>query len=249
MSNEEILKAVFPLLDGADLASCMVVCKRWRDIARDDYFWKCLCARRWPSICKRPNPPTVTYYKLYQTFYKRQHRRTLLPPRLSFEDLEFFIDIWTEDKLIFSEVVPGPVFQNGIKNIPPGIAEMLRLHLEEPDYKMTIPVEPRLTVLLCQTVTVSVLVGRKDSNRVACIINKSKFDYIDRTAYRAHAFEYLDFSPDYPFTSGIRAWISLRFIDDKNEGIINVYGIEMDFCDAANSKEEVLWLLDMLDWK
>ncbi|KAF3949051.1 hypothetical protein CMV_025023 [Castanea mollissima] len=165
MDYEEVLKAVFPLLDGVDLASCMAVSKQWRDIARDDYFWKCVCAKRWPSICKRPNPPTLTFYKLYQTFYKRQNRRTLLPPRLSFDDLEFFIDIWTEGRLIFSEVVPGPVLQAGIKIPPPGICDMLRFHLEGPEYKMTLPVEPRFTVPICQTVSVSVLVGRKDSNR------------------------------------------------------------------------------------
>lgn len=242
MADEEVLKAVFPFLDGKDLASCMVVSKQWRDIARDDYLWKCLCARRWPSFCKRPNPPTVTYYKLYQTFNKRQHRRTLLPPRLSFDDLEFFIDIWSEDKLIFSEVVAGTVLQNGM------MAD-LSCDLEVREYKMTIPVEPSFTVTWSQTVSVSVLVVRKDSNRVACIINKSRFEYIDRTARRAHAFEYLDFSPDHPFTSGIRGWISLRFMEDGDEGVLDVFGIEMDFCDAANSKEEVLWLLDMLDWK
>lgn len=251
MSSEEVLKVVFPLLDGQDLSSCMMVCKQWRDIARDDYFWKCLCAKRWPSICKQPKPPTVTYHKLYRTFYKRQQGRTLPPPRLSFENLEFFIDIWAEDKLIFSEVVPGPVLQAGIKIPPVGVSDLLRFHLEGPDYKMTLPVEPRFIVPLSQTVSVSVLVGRKDSNKVACIINKSMFDYIDRTAYRALAFDYLDFSSEYPFISGIRAWISLLFMEDGkgNEGVIDVFGIEMDFCDTANSKEEVLWLLDMLDWK
>lgn len=247
MTYEEVLKAVFPLLDGVDLASCMAVSKEWRDIARDDYFWKCACAKRWPSICKRPNPPTVTYYKLYRTCYKRQNHQTLLPPRLSFDDLEFFIDIWTEDRLIFSEVVPGPVFSPGIP--PPGIRDMLRFPLKALEYKMTLPVEPRFTVPVSQTVSVSVLVGRKDSNRVACIINKSLFDYIDRTSYRAMAYDYLDISPAYPFNSSIRAWISLLFMEDGNEGDIDVYGIEMDFCDVANSKEEVLWLLDILDWK
>lgn len=249
MAYEEVLKAVFPLLEGADLASCMLVCKQWRDIAQDDYFWKCVCAKRWPSICKRPSPPTVTYYKLYQTFYKRQHCRALPPPRLSFNDLEFYIDIWTGERSIFSEVVAGPVLQTGIVVPPPGICDMLRFHLEGPEYKMTLLVEPRFTVPLMATVSVSVLVGRKDSKKVACIINKSMFDYIDRTAYRALAFDYLDFSPIYPFISGIRAWISLLFMEDGNEGVINVFGLEMDFCDAANSEPEVLWLLDMLDWK
>ncbi|CAK9162981.1 unnamed protein product [Ilex paraguariensis] len=249
MSCDEVWKAVFPLLEGTDLAACMVVCKQWREIASDDYFWKCLCANRWPSICKQPSPPTVTYYKLFKTFYKRQHRRTLLPPRLSFKDLEFYIDIWVEERLILSEVVPGPVLQKGSWIPPPGIGDVLRFHLEGPEYKMTLPVQPRFAVSLSQTITVSVLIGRKDSNKVACIINKSGFDYIDPTAYRAHAFDYLDFSPLYPFVSGIRAWISLLFMDLGSVGVIEVFGIEMDFCDAASSEEEVLWLLDMLDWK
>lgn len=126
---------------------------------------------------------------------------------------------------------------------------MLRFRLEGPEYKMTLPVEPRFTVPSGQTVSVSVLVGRMDSNKVARIINKSMFDYIDRTSYRALAFDYLDFSPVYPFISGIRAWFSLLFMEDGNEGVIDVFGIEMDFCDAANTEEEVLWLLDILDWK
>ncbi|XP_059659296.1 F-box protein At5g39250 [Cornus florida] len=249
MSYEEVLKDVFPLLEGTDLAACMLVCKQWREIARDDYFWKCVCAKRWPSICKRPSSPTVTYHKLFQTFYKRQRCRSFLPPRLSFNDLEFYIDIWTEERSIFSEVVPGPALQNGIRIPPPGVSDMLRFHLEGPEYKMVLPVEPKFTIPLCQTVSVSLLVERKDSNRAACIINKSIFDYIDRTAYRALAFDYLDFSPEHPFVSGIRAWISLLFMDNGSEGVIDVFGIEIDFCDAANSKEEVLWLLDILDWK
>ncbi|KAL6994151.1 hypothetical protein U1Q18_012258 [Sarracenia purpurea var. burkii] len=249
MLCDEVLKDVFPLLEGVDLASCMMVCKRWREIAQDDYLWKLVCAKRWPSICKRPSPPTLTYYELFKTFYKRHHRRTLLPPRLSLNDLEFYIDIWIEETLIFSEVVPGPVLQNGIKIPPPEICETLKYHLEGPEYKMTLPVKPKLTVPLRQTVSVSVFVGRKDSNGVARIINRSRFDYIDQTAYRALAFDYLDFSPVYPFVSGIRAWVSLLFMDYRNEGVVDVFGIEMDFCDAANSEEEVLWLLDMLDWK
>ncbi|KAE9595279.1 putative F-box domain-containing protein [Lupinus albus] len=251
MASEEVLKSVFPLLEGVDLASAMAVCKQWRDIARDDYFWKCLCAKKWPSICKRPNPPTATYYNLYKTFYKRQHHRTLLPPRISFDNLEFFIDIWAENVLVFSDVVTGSVLQPGFKIPPSGICDVLKFHLEGSEYKMTLPVEPTFSIPLGQNqdASVSVMVVRKDSNKVARVINKSMFDYIDRSSYRALAFDYLDISPAYPFLSGIRAWISLLFMEDGNEDVMRVFGIQMDFCDVANSKEEVLWLLDMLDWK
>ncbi|XP_051118817.1 F-box protein At5g39250 [Andrographis paniculata] len=249
MLNEEILKVVFPLLEGRDLATCTLVCKQWQQIAADDYFWKCLCAKRWPSICKQSSTPTSSYRKLFKDFYLRRPSRTILPPRLSFNDLEFYIDIWTEDKLAFSEVVPGPILQNGTWTLPAGICDALRFHLDSPDYKMTLPVESRFNIPVGQTVSVSVLVGRKDSNKVARIINKSVFDYIDRSTYRALAFDYLDFSPAHPFVSGIRAWISLLFMDHGNEGVIDVFGIELDFCDAATSRDQVLWLLDMLDWK
>ncbi|XP_022869014.1 F-box protein At5g39250-like [Olea europaea var. sylvestris] len=249
MACDEILKAVFPLLEGEDLATCMLVCKQWQEIARDDFFWKCLCAKRWPSVCKRPSPPTVTYHKLFKAFYKLQHNRPLLPPRLSFKDLEFYIDIWSKQSLIFSDVVPGLVLRKGSWIPPPGISDVLRSHLEGPACRMTLPVEPRFNVPFDQTVSVSVLVSRKDSNKVACIINKSVFDYTDRSAFRALAFDYLDISPAHPFVSDIRAWVSLLFMDHDNDGIIDVFGIEVDFCDAASSEEEVLSLLDILDWK
>ncbi|XP_010553972.1 PREDICTED: F-box protein At5g39250 [Tarenaya hassleriana] len=250
-SSEEVLKAVFPLLDGENLAACMAVCRQWRDIARDDYYWKSLCAKKWPSVCKQSRPPTVTYYRLFQMFSNRQIQRALPPPRLSFDVLEFFIDIWSDDKLMYSEVIPGIALQGGMKIPPSGVSNVLRIHLERPDYKMIVPAEPRFTIPLNQTVSVSVLVGDKSSDKVARIINRSVFDYIDRSSYRALAFEYLDFSPRHPFISGIRAWISLLFMDveDINDGFIDVFGIQLDFCDVANTKEEVLWLLDMLDWK
>jgi len=41
----------------------------------------------------------------------------------------------------------------------------------------------------------------------------------------------------------------LLFMEEGSEDLMDVFGIQMDFCDVANSKEEVLWLLDMLDWK
>lgn len=249
MSSEEILKAVFPFLEGRDLASCMLVCKQWRENAQDDYLWKCLCAKRWPSVCKQSSPPILSYQKLFKSFYKRQKNRILLPPKLSFKDLEFYIDIWTEDNLMFSEVVPGPTLQKGSWTPPAGISDVLRFHLTSPDYKMTLPMKPSFNIPLGQTVSVSVFVGRKDTRKVACIINNSVFDYIDRSTYRALAFDYLDFSPAHPFVSGIRAWISLLFMEHGCESVIDVFGIELDFCDAANSEEQVLWLLDMLDWK
>ncbi|CAN8273175.1 unnamed protein product [Cochlearia groenlandica] len=253
MLCEEVLKNVFPLLEGEDLAACLCVNKQWRDIASDDFYWKCQCAKRWPSLCKRrvDKPHTETYYKLFQTFSKRRVNRSLPPPRLSFESLEFYVDIWSEDKPVFSELIPGLALEKGIKTLPLGISSVLRTHLERPDYKMVVPVEPRFTIPLNQTVSVSVLVGRKDSNKVARIINRSVFDYIDRSSYRALAFEYLDLSPYYPFVSGIRAWISLLFMDveDVNDGVLDVFGIQLDFCDVADTKDEVLWLLDMLDWK
>ncbi|KAD4887929.1 hypothetical protein E3N88_20002 [Mikania micrantha] len=248
MPSDEILKAVFPLLEGTDLAACMAVCKQWQNMAQDDYFWKCLCAKKWPSTCKNSSPP-ITYHKLFKTFYKRDNNRTLLPPRISLHDLEFYIDFWADGNLLFSQVVPGPVLQKGNWTPPPGISPVMRYHLEGPEYKLTMPVKSQFSVPYSQTVTVSVLVARKDTSKVACIIHDAVFDYIERSSCRALAFDYLVLSPAYPFVSGIRAWIALLFIEDGDDGDIDVFGIEIDFCDAANSEEEVLWLLDMLDWK
>lgn len=248
MLSDEILKAVFPLLEGTDLAACMAVCKQWQNIAQDDYFWKCICAKKWPSTCKN-SPPPITYHKLFKTFHKRENTRTLLPPRISLQDLEFYIDFWADGNLLFSQVVPGPALQKGNWTPPPGINPVMKYHLEGPEYKLTMPVNPRFSVPYSQTVTVSMLVARKDTNKVASVIHDARFEYIERSSCRALAFEYLVLSPAYPFVSGIRAWIALLFIEDGDEGDIDVFGIELDFCDAANSEEEVLWLMDMLDWK
>lgn len=253
MLTEEVLKMVFPFLDGVDLSRCMSVCKQWKDVASDDYFWKCLCAKRWPSFCKKTEngPPSPTHHhKLYRNFHKRPRGRKLPPPRISFDDLEFFIDIWSDDdRPIFSKAVPGAILRAGLTDLPIGIPEKVRYNINGPEYKMTISAEPRFTVPATHNVSVSVLVRRRDSGAVACIIDKSAFDYMDLSSFRALAFDFLELSPVHPFVSGIRAWISLLFVDVARDGVLEVFGIQMDFCDAANSEEEVLWLLDMLDWK
>lgn len=248
MISSEALKAVFPILDGEDLVSCMLVCRQWKEIAKDDYFWKCICAKRWPSICKRP-PPAISYHKFFVTFGRSQPPQPLPPSRLSFLDLEFFIDLWSEQTPIFSEVISSNVLQRGIKNPPPGISEALKVHLESDDYKMIMQVEPRFSFSLGQTISVSVFASRKDTNQIARIMNHSLFGYVDGNAFRAMAFDYLKFAPGYPFISGIRAWVSFLFLANNNHSITDVFGIEIDFCDAARSENEVLWLLDMLDWK
>lgn len=244
----EVLKAVFPLLDGEDLISCMLVCRLWRDVARDDYFWKSVCARRWPSICKS-RPPSISYHKFFVTFSRPQPPQPLPPARLSFDDLEFYIDLWSEQSVIFSEAVSGNVLLKGIKSPPPGIPDTLKLHLDSNDYKMVMQVEPRFSLSLGRMISVSVLVSRKDTDQVAQIVNQSHFGYVDGNAFRALAYDYLHFSPGHPFISGIRAWVSLLFMANNALRINDVFGIEIDFCDAASSENEVLWLLDMLDWK
>lgn len=244
----EVLKAVFPLLDGDDLTSCLLVSRQWRDIAKDEYFWKSICAKRWPSICKNP-PPSLSYHKLYQTFSKPSPPQPLLPPQISFDDLEFYVDLWSDHRLIFSEAISGSNLRSGIKNRPPDISEILTAHLDDPDYKMIMQVEPRFTIPMGQHVAVSVLAARRDTNKMASILNRALFDYIDSNAFRALAYDYLNFSPAHPFISGIRAWVSLLFLAVNNDDIVDVFGIEIDFCDAASSEDEVLWLLDMLDWK
>jgi hypothetical protein len=53
---------------------------------------------------------------------------------------------------------------------------------------------------------------------------------------RALAYEYLRFSPIHPFITDIRAWMSLLFMHNETN-IIEVFGIELDFCDAATVRD------------
>ncbi|KAG0485475.1 hypothetical protein HPP92_009554 [Vanilla planifolia] len=248
-STVEVLKAVFPLLDdGRDLASCMSVSRLWRDIAMDDYFWKCVCAKRWPSVCKRP-PPALSFRRFYRTFSKSPPAEPLPPPQLSLQDLEFYIDIWSDLGLLFSDAVSGSDLRNGIKNPPREAPSPHRIHLDKPDYKMVLQVEPRIAIPLGHGPAVSVLVARRDTNKMARILDREAVDYVDRNVCKAMAYEYLKFSPAHPFTSRIRAWVSLLFSSVNDDDYADVFGIEIDFCDAASSEREVLLLLDMLDWK
>lgn len=248
-SYNEALKVVFPLLDGKDLASCLLVCHQWRDVASDDYIWKCICTQKWPSITKKP-PSGITYHRLFTTFSKPLIQSPLPLPCLSFHDLVFYIDIWSEEALIFSTAISGSALLVTWKTIPEGISDILRSHLESADCKMLIQVEPKITIPQAVTVTVSVLVARTDTDKMACIMHKSTFDYIDLTTSRALSCDYLKFSPGHPFISDIRAWVSLLILTKGRIGTeMDVFGLEIYFCDAANSESEILWLLDMLDWK
>ncbi|KAF3325059.1 F-box protein [Carex littledalei] len=247
----EALKDIFPLLEGKDLISCMLVCHQWRDIAKDDYFWKCICTRKWPSISKIV-PPGTTFHRLFTTFSQPPPpRQQPLPlPNLSFEDLVFYVDVWTEEKeILLSSAVSGSVLRAGLTNVPNGIAESLRSHMDSPDCKMMMPVNPSVAIAYGNTATVSVLVSRRDTNKMARVANRAIFDYVDVTASRALAYEYLRFSPRRPFISDIRVWVSLLFQAGGGHAILEVFGVEIDFCDAATTEVEFLWLLDMLDWK
>ncbi|CAM6103618.1 unnamed protein product [Calypogeia fissa] len=275
---EEVLKAVFPLLAGQDLGACMCVCKRWRDVASDDYLWKQLCARRWPSVlCSSSTSSSSTggstgtqqqlqlqqkkgpmmaaggasrpYFSLFSSFCKRARKQRMPLPKLRFEDLDFYVDIWCDSKPLYSTVVHGPLVLSRILNPPEGISQALQDHLMNESYKLTVPVSPSFSVKLSETPKVSMLVRRRDDQRVACIMDMSSFDYLDGHGNLAHAFEYLQISPLYPFVSPIRAWVALLLLDSAEKEGQEVFGIELDFVDAANSEREVLCLLEILDWK
>ncbi|BBN15347.1 hypothetical protein MPTK1_6g18900 [Marchantia polymorpha subsp. ruderalis] len=249
----EVLRAVFPLLLGQDLAACMCVCKLWREIARDYYLWSQLCAKRWPSVRSTkgslakvsPN----SYFSLYSRFSRKPRSRSMPAPKLTFEDLEFYLDIWSDEQSIFSTVVPGGIVRNRIETDPQGISETMRTHIHNDTYKLTVAVSPRLSVKLDDCVMVSLLVRRLDDERVACIVDKAGFDYVDGHGNLAHAYEYLQISPLYPFVSNIRVWVAMLLLNAGEGESQEVFGIELDFPDVASTDNELLCLLEILDWK
>ncbi|KAL2619868.1 hypothetical protein R1flu_000073 [Riccia fluitans] len=249
----EVMKAVFPLLLGQDLASCMCVCRQWRDVARDEYLWKQLCAKRWPSVCSGQGTLATaspnSYFSLYSRFWRKPRTRSMPAPRLTFDDLEFYLDIWSDEQSIFSTVVPGAHVRSRMETVPQGISETMRYHLYSEAYKLTVAVSPRLSVKLDDSVLVSLLVRRRDDHRVACIVDRSSFGYLDGHGNLAHAFDFLQISPRYPFVSQIRAWVALLLLNSVDGESQEVFGIELDFGDVANSDCELLCLLEILDWK
>ncbi|KAJ4960702.1 hypothetical protein NE237_020612 [Protea cynaroides] len=178
MAHEEALRLVFPLLNGRDLASCMQVCKHWRDVAGDDYFWKCLCAKRWPSIMRRHIPPPESYREFFQMFAKRSHLNRNLCPRFSFDDLEFFVDVWVDERVVFSEVFPGSLIRDGIENLPPNVRRLHEYYLDRPGYKMILPVKPNFSIRTESAISVSVIAGRRDINKLVPIFTRRKVDIL-----------------------------------------------------------------------
>ncbi|XP_002966587.2 F-box protein At5g39250 [Selaginella moellendorffii] len=266
----EVLKEVFPLLTGRDLAACICVCRQWRDVGRDDFLWRRLCASRWPSIClnssnshQRSTIGSSTigairgYRNLFSTIARSKRNRALPAPKLCFRDLEFYVDVWVGRKSVYSAIVAGPVVQSRIKDPPEGICDSMRQHLLSSEYKMSVPVLPYFQFSPSSDVSdsddgvcsMSMLVRRKDSDQIATIIDGSRFTYVDGLEKRAHAYDYLHISPLYPFLSEIRAWVALLLVERPPNTMAEVFGIELDFLDTASSDDEVLLLLDILDWK
>ncbi|KAI3505513.1 hypothetical protein L1887_27644 [Cichorium endivia] len=252
MSSNDMLKAVFMQLEGTDLAACMGVCKKWGNVAEDDYLWKCLCVKKWPSTCKNTSSH-ATYRKIFKAFYIHEKNKPVsLGPMITLSDVEFYIDIWADGSLLFSENAPGPALRDGNLTPPTGIAPGMVDHLEGPEYKLTFPVKQELMISSTQEVRVYVLIARKDTKKVACIANRllDCNSCIDWSEGRASTHIHLaEFPTECPFvnfaTSSINNEISLLFIN--RDGILDVFGIEMNFL-TAYSEEGVLWILAMLDW-
>ncbi|GAB2229662.1 hypothetical protein Drorol1_Dr00013912, partial [Drosera rotundifolia] len=69
--TEEILMGFSPKLNGKDLVSCMLVSKQWRDVARDDYLWKCLYEKiseeSWKTV---RTPKQKTFYARHRIYWE-----------------------------------------------------------------------------------------------------------------------------------------------------------------------------------
>lgn len=248
----EVLKRVFPLLNGQELAACMCVSRQWRDVAKDDYLWKLVCAKRFPSTyrCSPGTSPIASNRGYRQLFTSLCRLRSRPPPvpKLSFDVLEFYVDIWLDSLSVYSDVIPGAILLLGILNPPANICTSMREHLLSPSSKMVIPICPHFDISFTQNIRVSLLVRRSDSDQVACVIDRTGFNYVDGPGYKAHTYDFLQFSSQFPFMSEIRAWLALLLVDAKG-GRLEAFGIELDFGDVADSHTKVLLLLDMLDWK
>jgi hypothetical protein len=145
-------------------------------------------------------------------------------------------------------VIPGSLAIGGIRDPPPNVCRNMREHLQAISAKIAIAVDPRFPVSFTKNIRVSLIVRRKDRDQVACVIDRTGFDYVDGPSYRAHTYDFLRISSQHPFVSEIRAWLALLLVDAQ-DGQLEAFGIELDFGDVTGSDSEILLLLDMLDWK
>ncbi|KAJ4961934.1 hypothetical protein NE237_021844 [Protea cynaroides] len=203
------------------------------------------CVKHWPSICKSSTTALPqSYRELSQMFSKRCHLKLHSCPKLSFDDLDFYIDIWDEEKIVFSEVISGSFLQGGTKDLPPRVCERHKTYLNSSRYKMIIPVDPKFCVF-SETVSVSILICRRDTNKLACIFQKSKLILL----YEGCPSNNLDFASPIAEIAGFLPWVYFLFIVDEDDGpVVNVFGIGLHFGSDTDSEYGVLSLLQMIDW-
>ncbi|MCO5584663.1 hypothetical protein L7F22_038594 [Adiantum nelumboides] len=113
-----LFSLVFENLDGDSLARARCVSRAWRDIASQDYLWKALCRRIWPSLSspqgiallQQQTGSFKQFYKLRAQAHlqhkKGYHKRSKLPT-LALKDLFFLVDIEYRGVPISSSVFCG----------------------------------------------------------------------------------------------------------------------------------------------
>ncbi|KAI5074967.1 hypothetical protein GOP47_0010928 [Adiantum capillus-veneris] len=108
---------VFEKLDGDSLARASCVSRAWRDTASQDYLWKALCTRIWPSLSSPRGMALLHLKGSFKYFYrlraqaqlqhKKGHLNRCKLPTLALKDLFFLVDISHCGLPISSAVVCG----------------------------------------------------------------------------------------------------------------------------------------------
>lgn len=106
----EIVLLVSHHLDPKTLAVASCVCKSWCASMSSDNLWKPACASHFPCLSAlQSTDPALPYRRIYSLGLAASRCRVRAPakPRLSLDDLVFFVDVRSEELHIATVSKPG----------------------------------------------------------------------------------------------------------------------------------------------
>ncbi|KAJ4952217.1 hypothetical protein NE237_029049 [Protea cynaroides] len=144
------------------------------------------------------------------------------------------------------------LIQDGIEHLPLDVRKLHKYYLDKPVYKMILPIKPKSGIRMESSISVSVIIGRRDINKFACIFVWDKLDNLQGYAPNFFCFastisgSILKICTDSAFVSLL--FMLEQLLDNADSlhfgDIVEIrgFGVVLDFGD------DVLLVLRILVW-